>query len=152
MRMQEPEQWQQSRQEWQEPGAEYAGRYEPEQQEYIEVVAGDDYQQQKIHPQEERRSRSKALGSIAIVLSSIGFFLTVAGIVLSAIALKYANGQEERLTAGVIGLVSSIVAMLVCIAIFVIAVVALAIRAGRARRRTGHADWRTRYRSRVWKQ
>jgi hypothetical protein len=119
MRMQEPEQWQQSGQEWQpsqeygEYRAEYPGRDQPEQQ-------------QRIYPQEERSLYAKALWIITIVLSSIAFFLTVAGIVGSAIVLKYANGQAGVLAGGIIGLVSSIGAMLMCVAIFVIAVVAVA--------------------------
>jgi MFS family permease len=123
MRMQEPEQWQES----------------------IEGIAGDDYQEQKIYPQEELSWRGKALGIIMIILSSIGFFPAVAGIVASALVLKYANGQEVLLVAGVLGLVSAILVMLVCIAIFVIAVVALALRASSARRRTGRVGWRARY-------
>jgi hypothetical protein len=129
MRMQEPEQSQSSEQEWQ-PGqeygeyrAEYTGRYEPQQQ-------------QKIYP-EERRLESRAFWIIATILSSIGFFPAVLGIVGSAIVLKYANGQPALLAGGVMGLVSSIIVMLVCVAIFVIAVVALAIRTGRIRRRVG---------------
>jgi len=130
MRMQEPEQWQssgQSEQEWQ-ASQEYsgyradAGRYEQEQQ--------------KIYPQEERGMRGTALVLLAtIILSSVGFFLAVAGIVGSAIVLKYANGQSTIQAGGGIGLASSIIAMLICIAIFVIAVVALAMRTGRAGRR-----------------
>ncbi|MFL5655257.1 MAG: hypothetical protein ACJ8CB_13915 [Ktedonobacteraceae bacterium] len=120
MRMQEPEQWQPSRQEGQasqeygEYRAQYAERDEPEQQ-------------QKIYPQEEQRLHGRAPGLLAIIiLSSIGFFFTVAGIVASAIVLNYANGQQEMLAGGVIGLVGSIGGMLMCVAIFVIAVVALA--------------------------
>lgn len=128
MHMQEPEQWQQSGQEWQasqeygEYRADYSGKYEPEQK-------------QKIYPQEERWLSGSALGIFAIILSSIGFFLTVAGIVASAIVLKYANGQQALLAGGVIGLLSSIGAMLICIAIFVVSVVVLALRARRVRRR-----------------
>ena len=143
MRMQEPEQWQQSRQEHSAFGTEYQGKYEPaQQQESIEVVAGDDYQEQKIYPQDQLSWRGKALGIMMIILSSIGFFPSVAGIVASALVLKYANGQEVLLVAGALGLVSAILVMLVCIAIFVIAVVALALRASSARRRTGRAGWR----------
>ncbi len=125
MRMQEPEQWQPSGQEWQasqEYGqyrADYPGKYESEQQ-------------QKIYPQEERGMRGTSLVLLTmIILSSVGFFLTVAGIVGSAIVLRYANGQQFVLAGGGIGLASSIIVMLVCIAIFVIAVVALAIRTRR---------------------
>ena len=130
MRMQEPEQeppygqqWQAS-QEYGEYRTEYPGRYEPEQQ-------------QKIYPRDQRRLHGTALGLVAIILSSIGFVLTVAGIVVSAIVLKYANGQQEWLAGGAIGLVASIVGLLVCVAIFVIAVVALALRARRVHRRMG---------------
>ncbi len=127
MRMQEPEQWQQSGQEWQanqEYGqyrADYSGTYEPEQQ--------------KIYPQEERWLNGTALGIFAIILSSIGFFLTVAGIVASAIVLKYAYEQQALLAGGLIGLLSSIGAMLMCVAIFVVSVVVLALRTRRVRRR-----------------
>ncbi len=128
MRMQEPEQWQQSGQEWQanqeygEYRADYPGKYEPEQQ-------------QKIYPQAEQRLNVTFLGIFAIILSSVGFFLTVTGIVASAIVLKYANGQQALLAGGVIGLLSSIGAMLMCVAIFVVSVVVLALRARRVRSR-----------------
>jgi hypothetical protein len=125
MRMQEPEQWQQSGQ----------------QQEPIEVVAGDDYQEQKIYPQEDLSWRGKALSIMMIILSSIGFFPSVAGIVASALVLKYAKGQEVLMVAGVLGLVSAILVMLVCITIFVIAVVALILRSSSTRRRTVRAGW-----------
>ncbi len=148
MRMQEPEQWQLARQEGQEGsdlGAAYSGRYDPEaQKEYIEVVAGDDYQEQKIYPQEQVSSRRNARSTIAIMLSSIGFFLALAGIILSAIGLKFANGQQAMLQAGVIGLVSSIVVMLACIAIFVIAVITLVMRLRRERGWTGRTFGRVR--------
>jgi len=129
MRMQEPEQWQPSEQEGQasqEYGqyrADYPGRYESEQQ-------------QKIYPQEARGMQGTALVLLAmIILSSVGFFLAVAGIVGSAIVLRYANGQQAVLAGGGIGLASSIIVLLVCVAIFVIGVVALAIRTGRVGRR-----------------
>ena len=107
---------------------------------------GDDSQAQKISAQEELSPLGKALAILAIILSSLGFFLMVAGIVASAIVLKDAHGQQELLAAGVIGLVSSIVVLLVCVAFWVIAVVTLAIRTSRARRRTMRAGLRTRYR------
>src|SRR5258708_12790105 len=106
MHMQEPEQRQQFGQQWQQPGeynAEYPGSSASEQQqEYIEVVAGDDsQQQQKIYPQQGSSARGKALGIIAIILSSLGFFITVAAIVLSALVLQFTHEQEERLAVGV---------------------------------------------------
>jgi hypothetical protein len=141
MRMQEPEQWQQSGQEHSTFDTGYQGKYEPAQQEPIEAVAGNDYQEQKIYPQEGLSWRGKAFGIMMIILSSIGFFPSVAGIVASALVLKYANGQEVLQVAGVLGLVSAILVMLVCVTIFVIAVVALALRASSARRRARPARW-----------
>jgi len=129
MRMQEPEQWQQSGQEWQ-TNQEY-GEYRADSSEGYESAQ----QQQKIYPQEEQRLDGIALGIFAIILSSIGFFLTVAGIVASAIVLQYANGQQAVLVGGIIGLLSSIGAMLICIAIFVVSVVVLALRTRRVRSR-----------------
>jgi hypothetical protein len=120
VRMQEPEQGQQSEQEWQTSqgykgdGIHYSEDYESEQ---------------KIYPQEERWLNGTAFGIFAIILSSIGFFLTVAGIVASAVVLQFANGRQVVLVGGVIGLLSSIGVMLICVAIFVISVVILALRA-----------------------
>ena len=109
MQMQEPEQWQQSGQEWKASqedseyragyaeNAQYAGGFESEQQ-------------QKIYPQEERWLNGTAFSIFAIILSSIGFFLAVAGIVGSSIVLEYVNGQEAILAGGVIGGISSTIA------------------------------------------
>ena len=136
MQMQEPEQWQQSGQEWKasQEGSEYRAGYT----ENAQYAGGfESEQQQKIYPQEERWLNGTAFSIFAIILSSIGFFLAVAGIVGSSIVLEYVNGQQAILAGGVIGLVSSIVVLLVCVAIFVIAVVALAIRTGRVRGRMG---------------
>lgn len=121
MDMQEPERGQRSGQEWQasqsygEYRAEYPGRYEPEPE-------------QKIYPQSEpeQRGARTLLGIVAILLSSLGFFITLAGIVGSAVVLKFANGQQALIAGGVTGLVSSILALLVFVAIFAVAVVALA--------------------------
>ena len=126
MQMQEPEQRQQSGSEWQAS------------QEYGEYQAGysredEARQQQKIYPQIEQ-SQQKAFWIVTVILSSIGFAFTTAGIVASAIVLKYANEQGELLTGGIMGLISSIMALLVCVAIFVIAVIALAGRVKRGRR------------------
>jgi hypothetical protein len=121
MEMQEPERRQRSDQEWQtgktygEYRAEYPGMNESEPE-------------QKIYPQDEPEQRGSGtlLGIAAILLSSLGFFITLAGIVGSAVVLKFANGQQALVAGGVIGLVSAILALLVFVAIFVIAVVALA--------------------------
>jgi len=67
MRMQEPEQERQAGQEYSGYRADYSGNYQPDQQ-------------QKIYTTEERRLYSKALWIFSVVLSSIGFFLTVAGV------------------------------------------------------------------------
>jgi uncharacterized membrane protein len=126
MQMQEPEQWQQSGSEWQA-----SQEYSTYQTGYSS--ADEPKQQEKIYPQMERRL-DKVLWIITVTLSSIGFFFTVAGVVASAIVLEYANEQGELLAGGVIGFISSIMAMLVCILIFVMAVVALAGRIKRGHR------------------
>ena len=123
--MREPEQWQTS-QEYREgysaDSVHYPAGYESEQE-------------QKIYPQKSRWLDGTALAIFAIIFSSIGFFLTVAGIVTSAIVLQFGNTQQAVLAGGIIGLLSSIGAMLMCTAIFVIAVVTLALRARRVRGR-----------------
>jgi hypothetical protein len=119
MQMQEPEQWQTNPQ-YNEYQAGYSRVDGPKQQE-------------KVYPQTQQ-SLHKALWILTVTLSSIGFFFTVAGIVASAIVLKYANEQAALLAGGVIGLISSIVAMLMCVLIFVMAVVALAGRIKREHR------------------
>ena len=118
MRMQEPEQWQTS-QEYSEgysaDSVHYAAGYESEQE-------------QKIYPQKSRWLDGTALAIFAIIFSSIGFFLTLAGIVAAAIVLQFGHAQQAVLAGGIIGLLSSIGALLMCVAIFVIAVVTLALR------------------------
>jgi hypothetical protein len=138
MDMQESERRQQSDQEWQtnQPyggyRAEYQGRYEPEPE-----------QQQKIYPQAEtgQRGAGTLLGIVAILLSSIGFFLAVAGIVGSAIVLQFANGQQALIAGGAIGLVASILSLLIFVAIFVVSIIVLANRYG-IRRFRGRIRWR----------
>lgn len=124
MQMQEPDHWQQSRSEWQA---------NPEYNEYQTGYAStnEPRQQEKISPQTQQSSH-KALWITTVILSSLGFFFTLAGIIASSLVLEYANERTVLLASGVIGLVSSILAMLVCIFIFVIAVAALA---GRIKRR-----------------
>ncbi len=123
MDMQEPERGQQSNQDWQgnQPyggyRAEQSGRYEPEPE-----------QQQKIYPQAEsgQRGAGNLLAVAAILLASPGFFFALAGIVGSAVALQFSNGQQGVVVGGVIGLLASILALLMFVAIFVLAVIALA--------------------------
>src|SRR5947207_15293261 len=118
MRMQEPEQWQQpeqqrqSSQEYSGESADYSTGYEKEQK-------------QKIYPQNSRWVDGTALAIFAIIFSSIGFFLTVAGIVASAIVLQFAHAQEALLAGAIMGLLSSTGAMLMCMAVFVLAIVTL---------------------------
>ena len=131
MRMQEPEQWEQPEQQLQS-GQEYSDGYSANQAEYSEAYETE--QEQKIYPQTSRWLDGTALAIFAIIFSSIGFFLTVTGIVASAIVLQYGHTQEAVLAGGIIGLLSSIGAMLMCIAIFVFAVVTLALRARRHHR------------------
>ena len=125
MRMQEPEQWQSSE--------EYSQGYSADSGHYSEEY--DSEQEQKIYPQKSRWLNGTVLAIFAIIFSSIGFFLTVTGIVASAIVLQFGHAQQAILAGGLIGLLSSIGAMLMCIAIFVFAVVTLALRARRARGR-----------------
>lgn len=137
MQMQEPEQWQQSRQseqasrQYNEYSDNYADRYEPEQQ-------------QKIFPQAEQMLPGTVLRIIAIILSSSGFFLSLAGIIVSAIVLHYAHGHEGWFAGGIVGLVASILILIVCVAIFVIAVVTLALRMRRVRTRRVYQRMRAR--------
>lgn len=125
MQMQEPEQWQQ-------PGSEWQTSQEYNAYETGYSKADEPKQQEKIYPQTEQRLH-KVLWILTVTLSSIGFFFTVAGIVASSLVLEYANEQGALLAGGIIGLISSIMATLVCIFIFVTAVVALA-----GRRKRGH--------------
>lgn len=131
MRMQEPEQWEQPGQQLQS-GQEYSDGYNANQIDYAEDYETE--QEQKIYPQTSRGLNGTALAIFAIIFSSIGFFLTVAGIGASAIVLQYGHTQQAVLVGGIIGLLSSIGAMLMCIAIFVFAVVTLALRARRYHR------------------
>src|SRR5436305_4857275 len=131
MRMQEPEQWQQPEQQRQS-SQEYSKGYSADS-DYSEEYESE--QEQKIYPQNSRWLDGTALAIFAIIFSSIGFFLTVAGIVASAIVLQFGHAQEAVLAGGIIELSSSIGAMLMCIAIFVFAVVTLALRARRVRGR-----------------
>ncbi len=73
------------------------------------------------------------------------FALTVVGIVASALVLKNAAGQQQLLAAGVMGLVTSIIALLASVAIFVLAVVDLVIRTGYVGRRRGRMGTGRRY-------
>jgi hypothetical protein len=126
MQMQEPEQWQQPESEWQR------------NQEYGEYQTGystenEHIQQQKIYPHTEQGSH-KTFWAITILLASMGFLFTITGIIASSLVLEYTNGPGPLIAGGVIGLVSSILALLICIGIFVIAVVALAGRIKRGRK------------------
>jgi hypothetical protein len=136
MRMQEPEQWEQSEQQLQS-GQEYKDGYNANRIIYAEDYETD--QEQKIYPQASRWKNGTALAILAIIFSSIGFFLTIAGIVASAIVLQYGYEVQAVLVGGITGLLSSIGAMFMCIGIFVFAVVTLALRARRDHRiRTNH--------------
>jgi hypothetical protein len=133
MRMQEPEQWQQPEQQRQS-SQQYSEGYNGDRVQH----SSEEYeseQEQKIYPRKSRWLDGTALAIFAIIFSSIGFFLTVTGIVASAIVLQYGHEQQAVLAGGIIGLLSSIGAMLMCIGIFVFAVVTLALRARRVRGR-----------------
>lgn len=148
MQMQEPEQLQQSAQESSVYGTGYTGSYasdSDEQQEESEVGIGNSYQGQKLHLGAGLNARGKTFSIITIILSLVLLGLTIVGIVASALVLKNADGQQQLLAAGVMGLVSSIVALLACVAIFVLAVVDLAIRTGNVGRRSGRMRMGRRY-------
>ncbi len=134
MHMQEPEQWEHPKQQW-ESSQEYSEGYGGDSINYAEQYAPD--QEQKIYPQTSRWLNGTALAIFAIIFSSIGFFLTVSGIVASAIVLQYGHTQQAVLAGGIIALLSSIGAMLMCIAIFVFAIVTLALRARRVKPKLG---------------
>ena len=123
--MQEPEQWQTSQ--------EYSKGYSADSVHSLGEYESE--QEQKIYLQKPRWLNGTALAIFALIFSSIGFFLTVTGIVASAIVLQFGHAQQAILVGGLIGLLSSIGAMLMCIAIFVFAVVTLALRARRVRGR-----------------
>lgn len=129
MQMQEPDQWQAN------------SESNPNYGEYQVGYSGTFDSKQKIYPQEERDMLGTAFSMVTTLLSSIGFFLAVAGIVASGVVLKFASGQPELVAAGVIGLVSSIILLLILIAVFVLSVVYLALRSGRVRRRIRRARW-----------
>jgi hypothetical protein len=141
MQMQEPEQqhrWQ-AEETYSAYRPEYSGGYEANQQQTYEAgLAANDYQGQKVYPQPRQSQRGKILAILGIIFSSIVFFVSVAGIVLSSLVLRYADGRHLWQLGGGIGLAGSILVMLVCIGIFVVSVVWLALRAtrrARARRR-----------------
>ncbi len=119
MSMQEFEYKEQATQEPSEYQGSYVGSYEMEQQ--------------KIQPR-GRQGQGSALHIVAIVLSSIGFGFSVVGVVGSALVLVNAHAVQgllefrELVAGGVLGLVSSILALLVFAAIFVVALVLLARR------------------------
>jgi len=130
MQMQEPEQWQ-ANPEYGEYHAEYSGQEELEQE-------------QKIYPQEEQRVHGTTFSILTIILSALGLGLTIAGVVAAAIVLQNANEQPELLVGGLIGLLSSIGTLLICVTIFVVAIVTLA-RSYMIRRRgnrRGRSRWR----------
>jgi integral membrane sensor domain MASE1 len=124
MRMQEPEQWQ-SFEATETTGQEYSA---------YRAETGQNAQGQKVYPQETRKSRVSVLNIFTIVISSIGFGPAIIGIVGSGIVLHYRDGSPHLLTAGILGLVGSIVALLLFVAIFVLSVVSAARRAARYQR------------------
>jgi len=124
MRMQEPEQWQS----FEAPGT-TGQKYSA-----YRAETGQNAQGQKVYPQEPRESRVSVLNVLAIVFSSIGFGPAIIGIVGSAIVLHYSDGSQHLLTGGILGLVSSIVALLLFVTIFVLSVVSAARRSARYRR------------------
>ncbi len=134
MQMQEPEQRQwQTGQEDESYRADYPAyeyEYESEQQSAYEA-----YQEQKIYPQAKQGQRSKLFAILGVIFSSTGFFLTLAGIIISAFILQFSDGRHVWLVGGGIGLAVSILLMLVSIAIWILSIVWLALHSERTRRR-----------------
>ena len=91
-------------------------------------------EQQKIHPYGPQQKQGYVFHILMIVISSLGFVFTVMTLIASAIVLRSADGSQPLIFGGVLGLVSSILAMLTCIAIFVLAIVFLAVAVARRRR------------------
>ncbi|MEO8953214.1 MAG: hypothetical protein ABI396_00410 [Ktedonobacteraceae bacterium] len=148
MQMQEPEQLQPSAQESSAYGTGYTGSYasdSDDQQDASGIGIGNSYQGQKLYPGAGLSARGKTFSVFTITLSSIVFALMIVGIVASALVLKNAAGQQQLVAAGVMGLVSSIVALLASVAIFVLAVVDLVIRTGYVGRRRGRMGTGSRY-------
>lgn len=137
MQMQEPEQQRrQTGQEYDAYHTGYSGVYEADQQQAYEAgLVANDYQDQKIYPQARQSQRGKVLATLGIIFSSIGFFVTLAGIIISSLVLQFSDGRHTWQLGGGIGLTASILAMLICIAIFVLSIVWLALRSIRAHRR-----------------
>src|SRR5579884_605408 len=135
MQMQEPEQQQwQAEQEYSQYQATYSDSGEVDQQQAYEAgLAASDYQDQKIYPQ--ARQRSKVPPVLGIIFASIGFFVTLAGIIISALALQFSNGRHLWPVGGGVGLAASILLMLVSIAIWVLSLVMLLLRSRRTHSR-----------------
>lgn len=135
MQMQEPEQQQQWQEGYAHEGyrAEYpAYEYESDQQPaYDTGFAANDYQEQKIYPQPKQRQRGKVLPILGIIFSSTGFFLSLAGIILSSLELQFAHGEQAHMVGGGIGLTLSILLMLICIAIWVFSIIRLTLHSVR---------------------
>src|SRR6516165_3014846 len=104
MRMQEPEESQQSQQQGQ-ASQEYSQGYSADSAQYAADFESE--QEQKIYPQRSRWLDGTALAIFAIIFSSIGFFLTVTGVVGSAIVLQFGHTQQAVLAGGILGLLSS---------------------------------------------
>src|SRR5437879_12699684 len=109
MRMQEPEQWQTSQ--------EYSEGYSTDSVHYSAGYESE--QEQKIYPQKSRWLDGTALAIYAIIFSSIGFFLTLAGIVAAAIVLQFGHAQKAVMDGGIFGLLSSFVDLIMSFVIFV---------------------------------
>ena len=97
----------------------------------------EDYEQeqrQKLFFQSQPKQDRKPLWIVTLILSSIGFYLTIATAALLVTVLVQDNNysgfswQEPRVAETTIGLISSILVMLLCGTISILAVVALSRR------------------------
>lgn len=102
-------------------------------------VRSHEMDQQKLQPPKEQRN---VLPIVVLVLSLIGFILTVAGMIASALVLRLtlntaSLGDDARtllLVGGAFVLICAFVVMLIFLTLFVVAVVTLARRSARRRR------------------
>jgi hypothetical protein len=122
---------------------------EEQEQSGYQTSYAENYQseQRKIQPYEQQR-QGYALHIVAIVLSAIGFCLSIVGIVGATLVLQAARysvgflAGRMFIVGGVLALVSSILVIFVFIAIFVVALVLLARRVALRRGLVSPSRWR----------
>lgn len=128
--MQEPQQWQQSAQEWQESdtfSAEDAQRYE--QQQFSQIRGEDNPQRQKIYPPGKLSWHRLPRGITALILLSSSFILAAIGLALTAMMTNYFEMQGEQWTVITVGMLCAVIIIIVYSVIAVVTAAALLIEA-----------------------